>query len=72
MSWSIFLQTDHAVKKAIRNRYEIKESESIPIRYLLPASAIVAMVNTTLVMPFDCIKTHLEKVNPSGNYIEAA
>ena len=30
------------------------------------------MVNTTLVMPLDCIKTHLEKVNPSQSYLGAA
>ena len=72
MSWSVFLQTDHAVKKLIRNRYQIGEKEAIPVAYLLPASAVVAMVNTTLVMPFDCIKTHLEKVSPSSSYLEAA
>lgn len=71
MSWSVFLQTDHAVKQIIRSRYAIKENDSIPTRMLLPASAVVAMVNTTIVMPFDCVKTHLEKVNPSANYLEA-
>ena len=29
----------------------------------------VALCNTTLVMPLDCVKTHLEKVNPSGTYL---
>ena len=37
----------------------------------MPASAAVALVNTALVMPLDCIKTHLEKVNPSSTYLGA-
>ena len=32
----------------------------------------MALTNTTLVMPFDCIKTHMEKVNPTSSYAEAA
>lgn len=31
---------------------------------LMPASFVVAAVNTCMVMPFDCVKTHLEKVDP--------
>lgn len=31
----------------------------------------MALVNTTMVMPLDCIKTHLEKVNPSQTYMGA-
>ena len=45
--------------------YQINESEPIPPKLLLPASALVALCNTTMVMPLDCIKTHLAKVNPS-------
>lgn len=30
---------------------------------------IVAAVNTTLVMPFDCVKTHLEKHDPTSTYL---
>ena len=51
--------------------YSIAETEAIPVRYLIPASAIVAIINTTMVMPFDCIKTHLEKASPSFTYLEA-
>ena len=29
------------------------------------------MANTTLVMPFDCVKTHMEKVNPTSSYADA-
>ena len=27
------------------------------------------MVNTAIVMPFDCVKTHMEKVDPTQTYI---
>jgi hypothetical protein len=37
----------------------------------MPASAIVALINTTIIMPLDCVKTHLEKVNPSSTYLGA-
>lgn len=43
MSWSVFLQTDHAIKVKIRQIYDIKDNEPIPSRLLLPASALVAL-----------------------------
>ena len=66
------MQTDHQVKSIIRKHYKIDETEAINPRLLVPASAFVAVVNTMLVMPLDCIKTHLEKVNPSQSYMGAA
>lgn len=27
------------------------------------------MVNTAIVMPLDCVKTHMEKVDPTSTYI---
>jgi hypothetical protein len=35
----------------------------------MPASLLVAMVNTAIVMPFDCVKTHMEKVDPTSTYV---
>jgi hypothetical protein len=72
MSWSALLQTDHLVKSFIRRRYNIDQDKPISARLLAPASAFVALVNTMLVMPLDCIKTHLEKVNPASSYRGAA
>ena len=72
MSWTVFLQTDHAIKSIIRKSYAIPDNEAISSKLLVPASALVALVNTVLVMPLDCIKTHLEKVNPSSSYLGAA
>ena len=67
----MFLQTDLFVKSKIRSVLDIKPSEEIPTRYLMFASCCVAVANTTLVMPFDCVKTHMEKVNPSSSYVGA-
>ena len=72
IAWGAFLQTDFAVKSFIRRRFGIADSEAISPWLLFPASAVVAFVNTLLVMPLDCIKTHLEKVNPATSYIGAA
>lgn len=55
----------------IRQHYRIKDNESIPARMLFPASVMVALVNTCIVMPLDCVKTHMEKVNPSSTYTQA-
>ena len=71
MNWTVFLQTDHAVKQAIRRVYSIPDSDKIPVNLLMPASGLVAIVNTVLVMPFECVKTHLEKINPSNTYVGA-
>ncbi len=32
-------------------------------------SVIVALINTTMVMPLDCVKTHMEKVDPTTTYL---
>ena len=66
------MQTDLFVKSRIRKLVNLREDEEISAYYLLPASIIVAFSNTSLVMPFDCIKTHMEKVNPTSTYLEAA
>jgi len=50
---------------------DLKERDDISVWYLTPASTIVAVFNTCLVMPFDCVKTHMEKVNPTSTYAEA-
>jgi hypothetical protein len=69
VSWSVFLQTDLFVKNAIRRAYRIPDKESIPTRLLMPASLLVALINTAMVMPLDCVKTHMEKVDPTSTYV---
>ncbi|CDW73269.1 UNKNOWN [Stylonychia lemnae] len=71
VSWMVFLQTDHLLKSQIRRIWNIKESERIPTKFLMMSSLIVAMVNTTIIMPFDCVKTHMEKVDPTSTYVKS-
>ena len=71
MAWVVFLETDLLVKHVIRKVFNIKKTEEISTKFLIPASFCVAFVNTTLVMPLDCVKTHLEKVNPSETYLNS-
>eukprot|EP00347_Sterkiella_histriomuscorum_P019430 403341656 len=68
-AWIVFLQADLAVKSWIRKSMNIPEKERIPTKYLMPASILVALANTTAVMPFDCVKTHMEKVDPTSTYL---
>lgn len=65
VSWSVFLQTDLFVKQTLRKVYGIKSNEAVPIKLLMPASLCVALINTAIVMPLDCVKTHMEKVDPT-------
>ena len=68
ISWSVFLQTDLLTKKLIRKTYSIPDTEQIPAKLLMMSGCIVALVNTSIIMPIDCIKTHLEKVGNSKSY----
>jgi hypothetical protein len=70
VTWTVFLQIDLAVKKAIRKHYNYGEKQQIPLRQLLPASIIITLFNTTLVLPFDCVKTHMEKRDPTSTYLQ--
>eukprot|EP00347_Sterkiella_histriomuscorum_P001661 403371157 len=69
MAWTVFLQSDLLVRTTIRKVMKYDEKEQIPSKFLVPASIIVALLNTTLVMPFDCVKTHMEKRDPTNTYI---
>jgi hypothetical protein len=71
VSWTVLLQTDLFLKTKIRRHLAISESEIIPAKILLASSCLVALVNTVVVMPLDCVKTHLEKVNSSQTYMKA-
>ena len=55
----------------IRKILHIPEKKEIPTRYLIPASFVVALMNTTLVMPLDCVKTHMEKKDPTSTYLNS-
>ena len=63
------MQTDLAIKGWLRRIYGISQSEQIPTKLLVPASFLVALINTAIVMPLDCAKTHMEKVDPTSTYL---
>jgi len=63
------LQTDLFIKQTIRKIYGIKQAEAIPTKLLIPGSLCVALINTAIVMPLDCVKTHMEKVDPTSTYL---
>ena len=71
MVWSVFLQSDLLVRSTIRRIMKIDASQEIPSKYLTPGAIAVALLNTTLVMPFDCVKTHMEKRDPSNTYLNS-
>jgi hypothetical protein len=64
VSWTTMLQTDLVVKSFIRQRLGLTKEDKIKPRWLIPASVVVALVNTSLVMPLDVVKTHMEKKEP--------
>jgi Mitochondrial carrier protein len=70
ISWSVFLQTDLAIKGQLRKFYGIAPKDPIPTSLLIPASFEVALINTAIVMPLDCVKTHMEKVDPTSTYLQ--
>lgn len=57
MAWTVFLQSDLLVKSTIRKIMQIPDNVEIESKYLVPGSIIVALCNTFVVMPFDCVKT---------------
>jgi hypothetical protein len=57
------------VKQILRKAYGIPSTDQIPTRLLVPASLVVALINCAIVMPLDCVKTHMEKVDPTSTYL---
>jgi hypothetical protein len=69
MAWIVFLQIDLLVKQTIRKMMLIPDNKEIATKYLIPGAAVVALINTAMVMPLDCVKTHMEKVDPTSTYL---
>jgi hypothetical protein len=49
------------MKEMLRSHLNLKTTERVPSQYLAAGSVIVAMLNTIVIMPFDSIKTHMQK-----------
>ena len=70
MAWVSFLQADLFVKKMIRIKMNIPADQNIPSRYLVAGSFLVSLINVMCVMPFDAMKTMMQKVKPTGSLLE--
>ena len=63
VAWVTFLVADSKMKSTLRLYLDIPQTERIPSSYLVPGSIVVAICNTLLIMPFDSMKTHLQREN---------
>jgi hypothetical protein len=61
VAWVFWLETDQLVKTFVRKELNIERTERIPSQYLLAGSFLIAFFGTILIMPFDSIKTHMQK-----------
>ncbi len=67
VSWLVWLETDAWSKMYIRKKYDINPYEkSIPFRLMLPIVFLTSVVNVLAVMPFDMIKTNMQKEVPES------
>lgn len=58
VSWNYFLQVDLQLKNYIRSKYNIKENEKLPNKFIVPISLLIAASQTMMIMPFDSLKTN--------------
>ena len=65
VAWISFLEADYYVKKYIRWKYHINQYDNIPAKYLMVGSLFVSLFNVLCVMPFDALKTMMQKSNPT-------
>lgn len=61
VAWTAFLQSDVFVKAKIRKLYGIRDDEMISGYKLVVASFIISWMTISCTMPFDNIKTYLQK-----------
>ena len=66
VAWIYFLQADLFMRSSLRNIYKVPDNESIPSRLLMPASMVVAVFSTFIIMPFDTLKTHKQLWETTG------
>lgn len=62
--WGSFLMADEALKNHARIQYESRE---LSVTILLSISVIVGVINTLVSMPFETVKTLVQKDNPWPN-----
>ena len=57
VAWVFFLQADLIVRTNVRKIYQIPDNQNIPSKILIPASTLIAVMSTIIIMPFDNLKT---------------
>jgi len=61
ISWTMWLQSDTFFKTQIRSWYKIPDDEMISGSRLALCTLLVSSTTIAAAMPFDSVKTHLEK-----------
>ena len=63
VAWTTFLQADAFYKSQIRRIFEIQDKEMIKGMKFVLCTMLISMTTILIVMPFDNIKTYLQKYN---------
>lgn len=61
MAWIMFLQSDHFIKNKLRAYHNIDPNQSLGPMNLIVATLFVTFICTLGIVPFDNIKTHMQK-----------
>lgn len=67
VAWTTFLQADTFIKNQVRRQYGIPEDQMIKGLKLVACTLFVSMCTILCAMPFDNIKTFLQKYNLEHN-----
>lgn len=63
VAWVLWMEMDQIMKTILRKKLNLERTEKIPNKYLLAGSFFVALTGTLVIMPFDAIKTNLQKAD---------
>ena len=70
-TWTIFLQSDLLIKTMIRKYNNMPEDAPLTNKQLSLSVVFVALMNTSIIMPMDVVKTYFQKADPSTKYLDA-
>lgn len=58
-----FLTADSKMKTMLRSHLGLENTDRIPGPYIVTGSFFIALANTLAIMPFDSMKTHMQREN---------
>lgn len=65
VSWFVWLESDACTKMYVRRKHNIDPfKQTIPFTLVLPIALVTSIVNVLAVMPFDMVKTNIQKEKP--------